>query len=127
MRVSRGLSPKPFLPQKPLGYFSATTSLRLGWFLRPHLTVHGVLTARTLEWLDIPSSSGSDFVRTLLYHLSVLGGAAQRGFIELRKSLLHKGAVIHGGETWANSGRWSGTGGLVRCSPRGCKESDTTW
>ena len=106
MRVLRELSPKPFHTQKPLGYFSATTSLRLGWFLRPHLTVHGVLMARTLEWLDIPSSSGPDFVRTLLYHPSVLGGPAQHGFIELHKPLRHNEVVIHGGETWANSGRW---------------------
>ena len=36
--VFRGLSPKPFHTQKTLGYLSATSSLKSGWFLRPHLT-----------------------------------------------------------------------------------------
>ena len=39
-------------------------------------TVHGVLLAITLRWLAIRSSSGSHFVRTLHYDLSVSGGPA---------------------------------------------------
>ena len=42
----------------------------------PFYTVHGILTARILEWFVIPSSSGSHFVRTLHYDLSALGGPA---------------------------------------------------
>ena len=38
-------------------------------------TVHGVLVARILEWLAIPSSSGPCFVRNLHYDPSVLGGS----------------------------------------------------
>ena len=37
----------------------------------------GVLQARILEWIAILSSSGPQFVRTLLYDLSVSGGPAQ--------------------------------------------------
>ena len=36
--------------------------------------VHKVLTASTLGWFPIPSSSGSHFVRTLLYGPSISGG-----------------------------------------------------
>ena len=43
----------------------------------PFFTVHEVLTASTLGWFAIPSSSGSRFVRTLCYDPSVLGGPAQ--------------------------------------------------
>ena len=45
----------------------------------PFDTVHGVLTARFLEWFAIPSTSGPCFVRILHYYLSVLGGPTQRG------------------------------------------------
>ena len=37
-------------------------------------TVHKVLTASIPRWFPIPSSSGSHFVRTLLYGPSILGG-----------------------------------------------------
>ena len=40
-------------------------------------TAHEVLTASILGWFAIPSSSGSRFVRTLLYDPSVLGGPTQ--------------------------------------------------
>ena len=39
-------------------------------------TVHEVLTASILGWFAIPSSSGSRFVRTLCYDLSILGDSA---------------------------------------------------
>ena len=42
----------------------------------PYHIVHGVLTARILEWFAIPSSSGPRFVRTLCYDPPVLGGPA---------------------------------------------------
>ena len=42
-------------------------------------SVHGVLTARILEWFAIPSSSGPHFVRTLYSDPSVLGGPARHG------------------------------------------------
>ena len=40
-------------------------------------TVHEVLPASTLGWFASPSSSGSYFVRTLLYDPTVLGGPTQ--------------------------------------------------
>ena len=49
----------------------------------PFHTVHGVLTARTLEWFAIFFSRGTYFVRTLHYELSswaALHGLA-RGFV----------------------------------------------
>ena len=42
-------------------------------------TVHEILRARILGWLDIPFSSRSHFVRTLCYDPSVLGGPTQHG------------------------------------------------
>ena len=42
----------------------------------PFHTVHGVLQARTLEWVAISFSSGPDFVRTPPYDPCVLGGPA---------------------------------------------------
>ena len=45
----------------------------------PFHTVHGVLVARILQWIAIPSSSGPRFVRTLHYDWSILGGPAQHG------------------------------------------------
>ena len=45
----------------------------------PSYTVHEVLTARTLEWFTIPSSSGTGFVRALHYDASIWGGPAWRG------------------------------------------------
>ena len=52
-----------------------------------------------LEWLAIPSSSGTHFVRTLHYDPLVFGGPAwhAHSFIELRKPLRHGKAVIHEG------------------------------
>ena len=50
-------------------------------------TVHEVLTASTLGWFAIPSSSGSWFVRTLCYDPSVSGGlhSMAHSFTELCK------------------------------------------
>ena len=48
------------------------------FFLLFH-TVYGVLVARILECLAIPSSSELHFVRTLHYNSSILGGPVQRG------------------------------------------------
>ena len=42
-------------------------------------TIHDVLTASILWWFAIPSSSGSRFVRTLCYDLSILVGSALHG------------------------------------------------
>ena len=57
----------------------------------PFHTVHGVLTARLLEWFAIPSSSGPCFVRTLHYDLSILGAlhGMAHSFIELDKAVVH--------------------------------------
>ena len=44
--------------------------------LRRFYTIHEVLGASILGWFAIPSSSGSHFVRTLCYDLSVLGSLA---------------------------------------------------
>ena len=63
----------------------------------PFSVARGVFTANTQEWFAIPFSSGSHFVTTLHYNLSVLGGPAQHGFIELCKPLRHNKAVIHEG------------------------------
>ena len=41
--------------------------------------VYGIFQARILKYFVIPSSSGSHFVRTLHYDLSVLGGPSQPG------------------------------------------------
>ena len=62
-------------------------------------TVHGVLAAKVLEWVAIPSSSEPCFVRTLHYDpfiLSDLNDVAQN-FPELCKPLCHDKAVIHEG------------------------------
>ena len=64
-------------------------------------SVHGVLSARTLEWFPIASSSGLRFDRTLHYDpcvLVALGGMAHSS-IELRKPLHHNKAMIHEGVT----------------------------
>ena len=65
----------------------------------PYHTVHGVLAAKVLEWVAIPSSSEPCFVRTLHYDpfiLSDLNDMAQN-FPELCKPLCHDKAVIHEG------------------------------
>ena len=56
-------------------------------YLLPFHTVHGVLTARILEWFAIPSSSGSHCVRTLHYYPSILSGSVctVHSFPELHK------------------------------------------
>ena len=61
------------------------TNLGVGWGLYPGIifltfhTAHGVLTARTLEWIAISSSCSPRFVRILHCDLSVLGGPARPG------------------------------------------------
>ena len=45
----------------------------------PFYIVYGVLMASILEWFAICSSSGSHFVKSLHYDLSVLGGSAWHG------------------------------------------------
>ena len=49
-----------------------------------------------LGWFVIPSSSESHFIRTLFYHLSILGDPAWLGhsFIELHKPLCQDKSVI---------------------------------
>ena len=50
-----------------------------GLIFLPFHTVHGILMARILERMAIPSSGGSHFVRTLHYDLSILGIHAWHG------------------------------------------------
>ena len=64
----------------------------------PFHTVHGVLLARILEWVAVPSSSGPRFVRTLHCDLYILYGPTWYGFIELHKPFHHDKAVIHEGD-----------------------------
>ena len=66
----------------------------------PFHYVHGVLTARILEWFAILSPSGSPFDRTLHYDLSFLGDLRNmaHSFIELHNPLQHDKALIHLGE-----------------------------
>ena len=45
----------------------------------PFHNVHRVLKARILEWFAIPSSSGANFIRTLHYDSSDLGGPTWHG------------------------------------------------
>ena len=65
-------------------------------------TVHEILMASILGWFAIPSSSGSCFVRTLFYDLSVLGDPAWHG------SQLHW--VIQAPSPWQGSDPWKGRG-----------------
>ena len=63
-------------------YISVLSFVRLfSKFFRDFISlvhpIHGVLTARILEWFAIPSSSGPHFARTLHYDPSVLSGPAQ--------------------------------------------------
>ena len=46
------------------------------WSFQSFYTVHQVLMTSILGWFPLPSSSGSRFVRTLHYDLSILGGMA---------------------------------------------------
>ena len=64
------------LPQEHTGYLLTWGAHCLLSYLLPFYTVHGILTARVLEWFAILSSSGSHFVTTLHYDLCVLGGPA---------------------------------------------------
>ena len=75
----------PLFPSSILDTFwheggGRTLIFRCHIFLSFHTVyVNGFLTARTLEWFAIPSSSGPHFVRTLYYDPSVLGDPAQHG------------------------------------------------
>ena len=65
----------------------------------PFYTVHGILTARVLEWFAFPLPV--DHVLSELSTMACLSWVALRGmahsFIELCKSLCHDKAVIHEG------------------------------
>ena len=62
----------------------------------PGSSVHGVLQARTLEWVAISFSSGPGFVRTPPYDPSVLGGPAWLlASLSYISPLHHDKAVIH--------------------------------
>ena len=45
----------------------------------PFHTLHGVLVARTVEWVAISFSSGPCFVRSRHYDLAILGDPAKQG------------------------------------------------
>ena len=64
--------------------------------------VHGVLAARILEWLAIPSSREPHFVRILHYDLSILGDPACHG------SELHW--VMQAPLSWQGCHPWRGLG-----------------
>ena len=66
----------------------------------PFHSVHGVLEARTLEWLAIPFSSESRFVRTLQYDLSIQVAlhSMAHSFTEFCKPLHRDKAVVHEGD-----------------------------
>ena len=66
----------------------------------PFYTFHQVLTASLPEWFAIPSPTGSRFIRTLQYNLSVLDGphCMAHSVTELGNPLHYNKAVIHEGD-----------------------------
>ena len=80
----------------------------------PGSSVHGLLQARILEWVAMPSSRGSSWSRSqVLYPLSHLG------------SHIYIYIYIHT-HTYTLYLLGDGQGGLACCDSWGCKESDTT-
>lgn len=62
------------LCSSPVAYCTLAVHLSVSYFFLPFYTVPGVLTASILESFAVPLPSGSRFVRTLHYDLSILGG-----------------------------------------------------
>ena len=100
--------------------------------LRPHglypsgSSVHGILQARTLEWVAMPSSGGSSWLRNqsriwwVLYQQRCLGSPVRRvGECSLRNlwTVFHTGQTsVHSHSLWAKlGGRWGWEGPLGTC------------
>ena len=76
-------------------------------FLHFHI-VHGVLQARSLEWVAISFSSGPHFVWTLHYVPSscLALHVMAHSFMKLHKPLCHDKTVMHGREQWKEKEFW---------------------
>ena len=90
----------------------------------PHSSVHGILQARILEWVAVPSSMGSSqprdrthlsyvscIGRRVLYHQRHLGSPSEH---LLSKDLFNEwlnGRVIEGGKAWRKKRTWKNKGG----------------
>ena len=68
-------------------------------FFLSFCTVHEVLTASTLGWFANPFSSGSHFVRTLCYDLSILGHPTWHG--PLRHWVMQAPLPQQGSDLWS--------------------------
>ena len=80
-------------PQEHTGHLMTREAhLLVSYFCLLFYTVHKVLMAKTLEWVAIPSSSGSSFVTTLCvtYPTWVAIHGMAHSFIELHKTLASK-------------------------------------
>ena len=88
------------LPQYHIGYIPTWVAhLLVSGIIHflPFHSVHGILQARMLKWVDISFPNRPRFVRILHYDLSVFGGPAQHAsqLIELCKPLGCYIAMIH--------------------------------
>ena len=73
----------PLISSSILGTYQPGEFLFQYSIILPSHTVHGVLKARIVKWLAIPSSSGPHSVRPLHHDPTVLGGPTRHGLFSL--------------------------------------------
>ena len=119
-----------------LGHSAVSDSLRPHGLQPTRLSVHGILQARILEWVAMPSSRGSSQPRDWIQVSHIVGGfftiwATREAHSIIYYNIFSLYSMTNGRRRWHPTpvllpGKSHGQRSLVGCSPWGRWGSDTT-